>query len=148
MPYSELRKGRYSEPNREYFITTVIARRRPFLLDLWNVRLLVDALKATETQDDGQWLAWVAMPDHFHGLLRLGENTCLSRIMQRFKGRSAHAINRRLGLPGPFWRPAYHDHALRCEEDRRAIARYIVAPFCKGLVTKLGDFPHWDSIRL
>jgi len=149
MPYSDLRKGRYSEPGREYLITTVLAGRRPLFLDLWTVRLLVRALRQTSAQGDGVWLAWVAMPDHFHGLLSLAQGASLARTVSQMKGRAARWINGHLGATGPVWQPAYHDHALRREEDRLAVARYIVAnPLRKGLVERLGDYPHWDSVWL
>ena len=43
----------------------------------------------------------------------------------------------------------YHDHALRQEEDLRAVARYIIAnPVRAGLVERIGDYPHWDAAWL
>lgn len=53
------------------------------------------------------------------------------------------------GHQGTCWQPAFHDHALRKDEDRINVARYIVAnPLRAGLVERLGDYPHWDSIWL
>jgi REP element-mobilizing transposase RayT len=89
------------------------------------------------------------MPDHFHGLVTLGEGADLATLMRLLKGASARAVNRVLARRGPLWQPAYHDRALRRDEDRLAAARYIVAnPLRAGLVRRLGDYPHWDSIWL
>jgi putative transposase len=69
--------------------------------------------------------------------------------MKEFKGRTALRVNRRLGRVGPRWQKTYYDHALRAEEDLRAQARYIVAnPLRAGLVTDIGQYPHWDAVWL
>jgi len=57
------------------------------------------------------------LPDHIHWLFTLNEGLTLSQVMQRFKARSAHAINRYLKKNGSVWQKAYYDHALRKEED-------------------------------
>ena len=73
----------------------------------------------------------------------------LAELMKAVKGTSARLLNDRLGRRGPLWQPGFYDHALRGEEDRLAVARYIVAnPLRAGLVRRLGDYPHWDSIWL
>ena|SRR5690242_2443060 len=41
----------------------------------------------------------------------------------------------------------YHDRALRREEDVVATARYVVMnPVRAGLVSRIGDYPHWNAI--
>jgi len=149
MPYCDLRKGRYSEPGREYLITATVQGRLPLSRDFTLARLCVRELAKTEHETDVRWLAWVLMPDHFHGLVSLGDSTNLSEVMRRFKGASALAINRARARSGPLWQPGFHDHALRREVSRLAVARYIVAnPLRAGLAVRPGDYPHWDSIWL
>jgi REP element-mobilizing transposase RayT len=152
MSYNELRKGRVSEPEREYLVTWVTRDRRPVFRDFWAARGLVRALRQSESEGAGMWLAWVVMPDHFHGLLRLrSDGPTLSKVVGRIKGRSARALGARNGGQGRgiLWQPGFHDHALRAEEQRIAVARYIVAnPIRAGLVTRLEDYPHWDSVWL
>jgi putative transposase len=149
MPYNDLRKGRYSERGREYLVTAVTHQRRRTFEDLHASRLLVREMCRLEEEGKVCWLAWVIMPDHLHGLLALGEAGDLAAAMNDLKGRSARVINRQQGRKGPFWQSGFHDHALRKEEDRLAIARYIVAnPLRARLVERLGDYPHWDSIWL
>lgn len=147
MSYSDLRKGRYSEPGREYFVTTVLQGRPPLFTDLYLARAFIRVLRETDKAELGLWLAWVLMPDHFHGLVSLGAEDSLSALLQKLKGASALELNRRLKRSGPLWQPGFYDHALRKEEDRVETARYIVAnPLRAGLVKHLGDYPHWDSI--
>ena len=148
MSYSNLRKGRFSLPGGEYFITTVIWHRRPYFNDFRTSRLFINLFQQLEKRSDYQWLAWVVMPDHFHGLLQTGSEE-LSVVMNDFKGSTAHRLNRSLGLSGRFWQPGFYDRALRREEDRKQVARYLIAnPLRAGLVSSIGEYPHWDSIWL
>ena len=149
MSYNDLRKGRYSEPGREYFVTTIVQGRPPIFCDLYLARAFIAVLRESQEAGFGTWLAWILMPDHFHGLLSLGDDGKLAAAMQKMKGASAQALNRRLGRRGAFWQPGFYDHALRKEEDRLEIGRYIVTnPLRAGLVKRLGDYPHWDSVWL
>ena len=144
----DLRKGRFSEPGRTYLITTVVHGRRPLFSD-WQIgRVLVSELRAAERLGFAQSLAFVIMPDHLHWLVTLQSGN-LPALMQRIKGHSAIAINRALDSQGQVWQKGFHDHALREEEDLRAVARYIIAnPLREGLVKKIGDYPLWDAIWL
>ncbi len=147
MAYADLRKGRYSTPGQEYLVTTVTMGRIRIFDDFDCARLLVSVLRRTEAEGMVDWLAWVIMPDHLHALLRLGSEAELASLFHTVKGCSARLINRRLGRAGPLWQPSFHDRALRAEEDRVAVARYIVAnPLRSGLVDRIGDFPHWDCV--
>ena len=149
MPYSNLRKGRYSEPGREYLVTAVTHERVPWFQDFYSARLLVMEMQRLEKEGVAAWLAWVIMQDHFHALLSLGSAVSLGEVMNKLKGRSARIISARLGRAGSFWQRSFHDHALRSEEDRLEIARYVVAnPLRAGIVERLGDYPHWDNVWL
>lgn len=148
MSYNDLRTGRISCPGREYFVTAVLAGRHPLFQEFHLARAFIRELAHAEQTGQVQWLAWVVMPDHFHGLLRL-ESGELSQVMRGIKGRSARQINRLLENPYPLWQPGFYDRALRVEEDRVAIARYIAAnPLRAGLASNLRDYPHWDSVWL
>lgn len=147
MSYGDLRRGRYSEPGREYLITLVTHGRCRYFENLRAARALIAEMRELESRGVLAWLAWVVMPDHPHGLVSLGETADLSTAMNGLKGRSARAINRLIAREGAFWQPGFHDHALRREEDRLHIARYIVAnPLRAGLAERVGDYPHWDSV--
>jgi REP element-mobilizing transposase RayT len=137
-----------SEPGRAYLLTTVTDRRRPVFGD-WRIsRLLVAELRAEHEAGRVESLAWVIMPDHLHWLAILHEET-LDALMRRIKSRSAIAINSVSGDSWPLWQKGYHDHAVRAEEDLRAMARYVVAnPLRAGLADSLGDYPLWDAAWL
>ncbi|MOA38930.1 Transposase IS200 like protein [compost metagenome] len=94
-------------------------------------------------------LAWVLMPDHVHWVLRLGIGEQLASSVGRLKSASSRRVNACQGRQGPLWAGAFHDHALRREDDLRAIARYVVAnPLRAGLVRRVGDYPFWNAIWL
>nr|WP_244444092.1 transposase [Arenimonas donghaensis] len=94
-------------------------------------------------------MAWVLMPDHWHGLLVLGTESRLGQTLQRAKGSSARLFNKRLGRRGSVWGAGFHDRALRSHENLRAAARYLVAnPLRAGLVERVGDYPFWDATWL
>ncbi len=90
-------------------------------------------------------LAWVVMPDHLHWMFVLGAGAGLGEVMREYKGRSVRSINLARGVRGSLWQRAYYDHALRKEDDLHDMARYIMGnPLRAGLVTDVGDYPHWD----
>jgi len=65
------------------------------------------------------------------------------------KSRSARAVNHLLVRGGPVWQKGYYDHAVRCDEDLRRLARYMIAnPLRAGLVERIGDYPLWDAVWL
>lgn len=146
----DLRKGRYSQPNQIYLLTSVSYRRCPVFADFHLGRVVVNAMRHHDLAGNTETLAYVVMPDHFHWLLSLEGHFDLPRLMASLKGYTARRIKERIDLSGdPLWQEGYHDHALRREEDVQAAARYIVAnPLRAGLVERLGDYPLWDAVWL
>lgn len=138
---SHLRTGRHSQAGGIYLVTAVTADRRPVFDDFHAARQLIQILHHHEFASRANTLAYVVMPDHLHWLLQLGEAESLSACVQRIKSMATKAI-------GPdLWQKGFHDHAIRCEEDLPAIARYSVAnPVRAGLVSRVGVYPHWDAI--
>ena len=85
------------------------------------------------------------MPDHWHGLVIVGESRPLSALMQRAKTNSSREVGAAFGIH-PLWQAGFHDRALREDEDLRVAARYVVAnPLRAGLVDDIADWRHWGS---
>ena len=144
----DLRRGRYSEINRPYLITTVTHNRNPIFNDFDIARLLIRQLQLTSVELRITSLAWVVMPDHLHWLFILN-HSLISEVARRVKGKSAFRINSHLGCYSKVWQRGFHDHAIRKDEDTKAVARYIIAnPLRAGLVENIGDYPFWDAIWL
>ncbi|MES5814294.1 transposase [Pseudoxanthomonas sp. Soil82] len=144
-----LRRGRVSLPGQVYHVTASTLGRRPWFADFHVGCEAVRAFHHQVALADARLLAWVLMPDHGHWLLQMGECMPLERVVSRLKAASGVRANRMLARAGPLWEPAFHDRALRCEDDLFAVARYIVAnPLRAGLVERIGDYPFWDSAFL
>ena len=71
-------------------------------------------------------LAWVLMPDHWHGLVQLGEGEVLSSRIGWIKAAARARLRQRHASLGRLWARSYHDRALRMEDDLLAAARYMV----------------------
>ncbi|TMM46397.1 REP-associated tyrosine transposase [Colwellia ponticola] len=150
MSWSELRKGRISQAQGEYFITFNSYNKRPYFNNFDLACLFCQYISVHETKYQCTWLTWVLMPDHFHGLLRLNVNDPgLSQVVGALRGASSFIITKKLNGDNKLWQPSFYDRALRIEDDRKNIARYIIAnPLRKKLVNHIGDYPFWNSIYL
>ncbi|MDD5462062.1 MAG: transposase [Methylococcales bacterium] len=150
-PHSkDLRKGRYSQHNQTYLVTTVTYQRQKVFADFGLGRIVIQAMRRQHQQGNVQSLAFVLMPDHLNWLFTLQNDNILAEVMKHVKGSSSYLIqqNRRergaIHLHQPLWQEGYHDRALRKEEDLQQIARYIVAnPLRAELVDNIGNYPLW-----
>ena len=136
----DLRKGRYSEPNRLYLATAVTLNRNPVFRDLRAARVLINTMRSELLRNQVNTYAYVVMPDHFHWLLQLNEED-LSQVVGRVKRLTAKQIGRAI------WQDGFHDRAVRQEDDLKSMARYVIAnPLRAGLAESIGDYPHWDAV--
>ena len=145
-----LKRGRVSISGQVYHVTSrAHGDTRPFT-DFRAACAICNSFGETARRSDAQILAWVLMPDHAHWLIELGENANLSKSVAALKRRSASAANAVAGIKGAsIWQDGFHDRALRRDGDLLTVARYIVAnPLRAGLVSRLGDYPFWDSVWL
>ena len=144
---SALRKHRYTTCNQIYLITTVTWKRFPVFGDLMSGRLVVKEMRRLEDEGAADTLAWVLMPDHLHWLIQLRAGKKLHDVVKNLKGRSSRCLNHHRQTSGIVWQPAYHDHAVRRDEDLKKLARYIIAnPLRAGIVNDIGDYPLWDCV--
>ena len=149
MPYQNLYRGRRSISNQIYSITTVTRDRRTLFHDFAIARLMANEMRYLHEAGEVSSLAWVIMPDHLHWLFQFTGSRSFSRVMQLLKGRSSRRIGSCCNLEGGIWQREFYDRAIRSEEDIKGIARYIVAnPLRAKLVTRIGDYPHWDCAWL
>ncbi|HYN53989.1 MAG TPA: transposase [Methylotenera sp.] len=138
---NNLRKGRYSQENQVYHITTTTLNRAPIFKDITKARVIINVLMKSDKLDKTSTLAFVIMPDHIYWLFQLNRSHLLSKVVQSIKSISAHQIGQSI------WQSGFYDHAIRKDEDIQNVTRYIVAnPIGAGIVTKIGNYPHWDAI--
>lgn len=132
-----------------YLVTTATRQRHPLFFDFHAACAAARCFENRILLGDACMLAWVLMPDHAHWLVQMGDHHTLSTVVNRLKSASGRQVNRLLKRQGPLWQKAFHDHALRTEEDLRQVARYMVTnPLRAGLVRQMEDYPFWNAVWL
>jgi REP element-mobilizing transposase RayT len=143
-----LRQGRVSLPGHFYLLTTTTHHRRRLFVDPACARIASQVIHSDSTWGNARLFAWVLMPDHWHGLLQLGDEP-LARVMNRFKANLTRALHVSCAMNGRIWDRSFHDHALRADGDIRRTARYLVAnPIRASLVKSALDYPYWNAVWL
>ena len=147
--YAPLRKGRVSQVGQIYLVTFTTCGRQRLFEDPDCARIAAHALVDPRLWRDSRLLAWVLMPDHWHGLIELGAKDTLSGRVQKLKSNMARQVRNHCPGIGSVWEKGFHDRALRVEHGVPGSARYIVCnPLRAGLVKRVGDYPYWDAIWL
>jgi len=145
---SALRHGRVSLPGQVYLITVTTRHRQTVFDDCAAARVASRAIHASIHWGDAQLLAWVLMPDHWHGLLELGHEP-LDCVVARFKAAVSRALHASGMCEGTPWDRSFHDRALRHDENLLRVARYIVGnPVRAGLAHSALDYPYWNAAWL
>jgi REP element-mobilizing transposase RayT len=140
--HAALRRGRMSVSRWCYLLTTVTHQRTPWFSD----EQVADSVAALHEDisrfGDMDFDAWVLMPDHWHGVVRLGDQVPLSRFMNRFKTMTALAANATIGRSGSLWAASYHDRAIRNEREYQSAIDYVIAnPVRAGLSDGQRPYP-------
>ncbi|HEV8695587.1 MAG TPA: transposase, partial [Lysobacter sp.] len=112
MTNPKLLRGRTSEIEGYFAITTVVLNRRPLLQDAETARIAISEIDNCIADGFVESLAWVVMPDHLHWLFVLKTGR-LGDVIQAMKSRGARAINVAKGSQGQFWQRGFYDHRLR-----------------------------------
>ena len=142
-----LRIGRHSVEDGIYLLTFTTLRRRNLFEDFGRARVAAKALSDASAWPNARLLAWVLMPDHWHGLVQLKGREPLSRCVARAKAESTRQWNRAHDDHGTLWAAGFHDRALRSEGSIVDCARYVVLnPVRAGLARRCGDYPFWDAV--
>ncbi|WP_221800251.1 transposase [Oceanobacter mangrovi] len=71
---------------------------------------------------------YVVMPNHFHGLILIGEaytGRGLSRLVGGFKSAVSREYHRQSTSSAPVWQTSFHDHVVRNEADLARIREYV-----------------------
>jgi putative transposase len=141
-----LRRGRVSTCGRIYLITFVTSGRKAWFSDMEAARSACRALVDPRIWTRSRLLAWVLMPDHWHGLIELGEED-LSRLVGRLKSNVARRVREAGRLCEPVWARGFHDRALRHEDDIFDVASYVIHnPVRAGLASTPSGYCHWATV--
>nr|WP_231118337.1 transposase [Lysobacter silvisoli] len=128
-------------------LTFATQGRRPLFLDRGLAEAACAAMQDRRLWTRSRLLAWVLMPDHWHGLVALGPWETLPDLVRRLKCNSARSVRTVAPSALQVWAAAYHDRGLRREEALVDAARYVVMnPLRAGLVRRVGDYPYWGAV--
>src|SRR3546814_19641548 len=72
------------------------------------------------------------MPDHWHGLVALGERDYLPSLVQRLTANTGRHVRQADPRVGRAWGSGYRDRGLRAEERLVDAARYLVLHQVRG----------------
>lgn len=143
--HKALRKGRHSQAGQIYLVTFTTHDRVPLFTDYELAFLVARTVHQPQQWPHAQLLAWVLMPDHWHGLIALRGHESLGKAVSGLKGNITRVLHATIARP--IWARAFHDRALRRDDDLKAIARYIIMnPVRAGLVTSPRFYPYWNAI--
>ena len=92
-------------------------------------------------------LAWGVMPNHVHAVLRPRARWTLSKILQGWKGFTAHEANRLLGRSGvAFWQRESFDHLIRDDDDLHRSCHYTTANPVNARLCACAEAWKWSSL--
>ena len=141
-----LRRGRRSIANQPYLVTFATYRRVCLFQDTQLAMAVAPSIVDARTWRSSALLAWVLMPDHWHGLIQLGDGEHLSDTLRRLKGNSARVARQAAPTIKQVWARGFHDRALRGDESLQAAARYLgLNPIRAGIVSSPGAYAFWDA---
>ena len=115
-------------PNTPVFITSVTRNRHPFFNLPKNIDLFYDTLDQVMTLHPFDLIAQVLLPDHFHWIIKLpNETENLSMILQFFKGNFTKNYKMANHIDGSLhiWQKRFWDHLIRDEDDLEIHMDYI-----------------------
>ncbi len=149
--HHSLRKGRVSIAGQCYHVTWSTNARAKAFNDANLARVACAALHRICQERAIELLSWVLMPDHFHAVMRLGEDAAIGGTVARIKAAMAGAVNLATHAEKgtSVWQTGFYDRAIRRDEDLLVVNEYVVAnPVRAKLVEDLRDYPWWDAYWL
>jgi putative transposase len=137
---------RFYVPEAIVFITSVTHKRIPYLAEQGDMALFWQTLRAVQVIHPFHLLAHVTLPDHFHWLMRVDdESGDFSSVVHSAKRNYTWNYKRAHGIQGPFhlWQDRFWDHVIRDEKDLQRHFDYIhFNPVKHGYVQHPEDWPH------
>jgi putative transposase len=120
-----LRCYRVSLEGHDYFVTACAARRERLFGSDDAAAVVFRGLYALEVDHNViDLIASVVMPDHVHAVFTLRRGT-LDQLMKRFRGGTAHELNRLLVRSGTVWQRGYFERLLRPDDDLSNVLSYM-----------------------
>ena len=148
-PQPAWRSGRTTPAGSVHRVDFATVDGRPHFADFFAAATAAKGLHALQRANPSRLLAWVLMPDRWHGLIELAADDSLSQCVTRMKLAMARALFNDGPLPARVWALDFNQRALL--QDREVLdsaGQLVLAPVRAGLVSRLIDYPFWDAVWL
>ena len=140
----QLRKGRYSQKDYLYFITTSCFNKQKIFITKDTVQIVFDAIDWLEKEKCIDCYFIIVMPNHLHLVFQLFSKKSLSEVMKSLKGFTGRKIKEKLNLNTAVWQEQFYDHLIRRDESFIEIMKYcLYNPVRKGLAETPFEYPYW-----
>lgn len=139
--HAALRRGRWSNPGADYFLTFCTERPSTGLHQPDLTVAIWREIEVLESESRWRCRCGVVMPDHLHVVVNLVDDAPLSEVVRLCKGRLAPAL-RQTGLS---WQEAYFDHRLRPNEDLLPVFLYVFLNPYRANLLSIGSM--WTGFR-
>ena len=131
----------YASPGQHFSITIGTHQRQPFFRERRVAECVFRLARDGALQKEAELNALCLMPDHLH-LLIAPMQVSLIKLLDRWKSYTTTVARKDLGIP-KLWQRSFYDHALRADEERAVVARYILEnPVRAGLVKYRREYPY------
>jgi putative transposase len=121
--------------------------RRPVFRDFDAAKSAASVHKLPWVWRHSQVLAWVLMPDQWHGLVALDQNDDLQQLIGRFKSATARSLEEKYKINGWLWGRGFQQQALKQDIELRDAGRHLITqPIRAGLVDEIGKYPFWNAV--
>ncbi len=142
----ELRKGRFSQKEAFYFITTCCHNKQKIFLDKENAQIFLNALDWLVEKGYIDLHFCIVMPDHVHLVFQLTGDKTLAEVLKTLKQFTGRRIRQRIGIKNSIWQDQYYDHLIRKDESLYKIIEYCwYNPVRAGIVDNPKEYPYWKS---
>ena len=132
---------RFESEGYAYFVTTVVAERRPIFAEPDAAELFLETLYENRRRYGFLLLSFAVMQDHVHLILLPAPRNSISDVMRHIKGSFARTYNERNGGMGAVWQRSFYEKAIQSERALRETLDYIEAnPVVAGYVPEARQY--------
>jgi REP element-mobilizing transposase RayT len=140
------RQHRLEAPGGFYHVTTRENGRRAIYFGNWSGRLFVEELERAALRHAWRVLAYCLMGNHYHLVVRLGDDAGLSHGMCELNGRFARATNRRLDRRDHLFGRRFWCEEIDTDAYLMEACRYVLRnPIRAGLIANPRSW-RWSSM--
>ncbi len=134
------------QSSRTFFVTSRTSGGRALLQSERMASLFIAVLRCYASAGRFEIHDFVVMPNHFHLLITLNEETTLEKAVQVIKGNFSYRAKKELGFEREIWQRGFSDERVWDRESFLRHRSYIEAnPVRAGLVDAPEKFPYCSA---